>query len=360
MKRARFVRQSFPLLFALAFSPGVRAQETIALASDTSWDTYDADPAAGPANLLGPAQHVCLSSAQPAWCPPGAVLYTCCLSGWSLSLSSVPGASWIWGAGVTPSTAPAELAEFYFSKSFFLAGSATGTLHVAVDDMAEVLVNGTSIGSTGSTTNYGQAGAAQTSFAPFTLTPLLVPGWNTITIRGQNGDASFAGCTNCTYAQHPAGVVFGGTIEVAAGSYCTAGTSASGCQATLSSVGLPSATATSGFDLIASTVEGQKDGLFFFGTSGQQANPWGNGTSFQCVVPPVKRCGILAGTGTLNGCDGSLSQDLNALWCPTCPKPGHNPGSGAVVQAQLWYRDPLSTSNQTTSLSDAIQFALEP
>ena len=53
-------------------------------------------------------------------------------------------------------------------------------------------------------------------------------------------------------------------------------------------------------------------------------------------------------------------QDLNALWCPTCPNPAKNPGAGAVVQAQLWYRDPLSSSNQTTSLSGAIEFLVEP
>ena len=35
-------------------------------------------------------------------------------------------------------------------------------------------------------------------------------------------------------------------------------------------------------------------------------------------------------------------------------------GAGAVVQAQLWYRDPLNTSNQTTSLSDAIEFIVAP
>jgi hypothetical protein len=58
--------------------------------------------------------------------------------------------------------------------------------------------------------------------------------------------------------------------------------------------------------------------------------------------------------------DGSFAQDLNALWCPSCPKPQKNPGAAAVVQAQLWYRDPLSTSNQTTSLSDAIEFVLGP
>ena len=35
-----------------------------------------------------------------------------------------------------------------------------------------------------------------------------------------------------------------------------------------------------------------------------------------------------------------------------------NPGAGAAVQAQLWYRDPLNTSNQPTSLSDAIEFCV--
>jgi hypothetical protein len=59
-------------------------------------------------------------------------------------------------------------------------------------------------------------------------------------------------------------------------------------------------------------------------------------------------------------CDGSFAQDLNAFWCSSCPKPTKNPGAGAVVQAQLWYRDPQSTSNQDSSLSDAIEFSLAP
>jgi hypothetical protein len=66
--------------------------------------------------------------------------------------------------------------------------------------------------------------------------------------------------------------------------YCTAGTSASGCQAGLSTAGVASASAPSGFDLIASTVEGEKDGLFFFGTQGRQANPRGTGSS---LVPDL-------------------------------------------------------------------------
>ena len=35
-------------------------------------------------------------------------------------------------------------------------------------------------------------------------------------------------------------------------------------------------------------------------------------------------------------------------------------GAGAVVQAQLWYRDPWNSSNQTTSLSDAVEFTVGP
>jgi hypothetical protein len=142
--------------------------------------------------------------------------------------------------------------------------------------------------------------------------------------------------------------------------YCTAGFSASGCQAIISAVGTASATAASGFDLLAASVEGAKDGMFFYGTNGRQAKPWGNGTSFNCVVPPVKRGGLLTGTGTLGACDGAFAQDLNARWCPSCPKPTHNPGFGVTVQAQLWYRDPFSTDNQTTSFSNAVEFLVGP
>ena len=141
-------------------------------------------------------------------------------------------------------------------------------------------------------------------------------------------------------------------------SYCTAGVSASGCQALLAASGAPSATSPSGFLLQSSGMEGSKVGLFFFGTTGRQANPWGTGTSFQCVTPPVVRGGMLSGSGTPGACDGVIAQDLNALWCPICPAPLKNPGSGATVQAQLWYRDPLNTSNQTTSLSNAIEFVV--
>jgi len=142
--------------------------------------------------------------------------------------------------------------------------------------------------------------------------------------------------------------------------YCTAGTSASGCKAQLSSIGTASATSGGGFNVFATSVEGAKDGLFFYAQNGRQANPWGNGTSYQCVVPPVKRGGLLVGSGNAGTCTGSFIQDLNARWCPTCPKPSHQPSPGTRLQLQLWYRDPFSTSNATTSFSDAREVDVSP
>ena len=140
--------------------------------------------------------------------------------------------------------------------------------------------------------------------------------------------------------------------------YCTSGVSSSGCRALIGADGLPSATASSGFVLRAAGAEGNKAGLFFFGTSGRQAYPWGNSTSRQCVTPPVKRTVMLPGAGANGTCDGVFAFDLNAHWCLTCAKGLQNPGPGAVVQSQLWYRDPASTSNRSTSLSDAIEFTV--
>ena len=142
--------------------------------------------------------------------------------------------------------------------------------------------------------------------------------------------------------------------------YCTAGISASGCQALIGTTGVPSVGAGSGFTLSTSNVEGSRKGLYFFGTSGRQAIAWGSSSSFQCVMAPVYRTGVQDSGGTLGQCDGSFSVDLNGLWCSSCPKPGLNPGVGSVVQAQLWYRDPLNPAGNTTSLSDAVEFTVTP
>jgi hypothetical protein len=88
------------------------------------------------------------------------------------------------------------------------------------------------------------------------------------------------------------------------------------------------------------------------------ARPAATATAEPLEEPPEQcpaRHGFRAGQ-----CDGAFIQDLNARWCPSCPKPQHNPGAGALMQAQLWYRDPQSTSNQSSSMSNAIEFTICP
>jgi hypothetical protein len=177
-----------------------------------------------------------------------------------------------------------------------------------------------------------------------------------------SGDTVVAGAP---YDDHPTGWDAGSAYVFrlappAATVYCTAGTSASGCVALLAAGGTPSASAPSGFTVSASGAEGSRTGMFVFGQGGKQAVPWGSGTSFQCAPPPLATSGPLPATGTLGACDGSFSLDVNALWCTTCPKPAINPGEGSVVQVQLWYRDPLNPSGETTSFSDAIELWVLP
>ncbi len=140
--------------------------------------------------------------------------------------------------------------------------------------------------------------------------------------------------------------------------YCTAGTTASDCNASMSATGTPSASALSGFVVQCTGSEGGTPGLFFWGDNGRQANPWGNGTSLQCVTPPVRRTPLQPGAGASGTCGGSFSYDMNFHW--NVFKPNQNPGAAAVVQIQTWFRDPNSTSNRTTSLSDAMEVVLCP
>jgi hypothetical protein len=157
-------------------------------------------------------------------------------------------------------------------------------------------------------------------------------------------------------------VTYGGPIagpEV----YCTAGPSASGCTALISTSDfMASATATSGFTVDVTGVEGQKNGLIFFGITGKTLTPWGTAGSYMCVAPPRYRTPVQQGVGTLGACDGAMTIDFNALWCPSCPFPTKNFGAGTVCDSQLWYRDPFNTgmSPGKTSLSNALEFVVGP
>src|SRR5215469_3901244 len=142
---------AFAKLFALtalaaaALPVGARAVD-VNILSDSTWSVFDANM-----TPLGNAQNVCLNPTTPANCsvattPPPPTLYGYPLVGWTADLSSIPGAKWIWAPNITGATSPAANAKFTFQTEFYLCGAPTGgTIWVAADNSAEVLLNGVSV-----------------------------------------------------------------------------------------------------------------------------------------------------------------------------------------------------------------------
>jgi hypothetical protein len=271
----------------------------------------------------------------------------------AVTVTPIGGTGTHWGGTPTIDTQWLRRDAFYVAAgntwSVDLTGLENGKFHVFLYASAEPGAP------TGDMT---VGGVAVPSFQGTASGSTLIEGTDWVWVKVTITDGTLAISGSGTFSSGLAGLQF--VKKNSPANYCTAGTSFSSCTALISANGTPSATEDSGFTLNASMVEGAKDGLFFFGTNGGQANSWGSGTSFQCVVPPVKRAGLLNGSGTPGFCDGVFTQDLNALWCAACPQPLHNPGPGAIVRAQLWYRDPFNTSNQTTSLSNGIVFVVGP
>lgn len=141
-------------------------------------------------------------------------------------------------------------------------------------------------------------------------------------------------------------------------SYCTSGTTTSGCQAKMTAVGIPSASLASPFTLLVKDVEGAKLGIIFYGVGGPTAVPWGMSTSFLCVKAPTQRTGPQNAGGLPGTCDGVLRLDWN-LYQTAKPTALGNPfSSGDDVWAQGWFRDPPSP--KTTHLSDGLMFTMQP
>ncbi len=143
--------------------------------------------------------------------------------------------------------------------------------------------------------------------------------------------------------------------------YCTAGVTSSGCSAAIAADAQPSATLASACSIEVSGVEGDKQGLVFYGVDNAGFTPlsWGAGsTSYFCVKPPVRRAIAMNSGGTAGQCDGALALDWNAHQAA-------NPGSlgnpfmvGAKVYVQGWFRDPPAP--RATSLSNALELTVGP
>jgi len=141
--------------------------------------------------------------------------------------------------------------------------------------------------------------------------------------------------------------------------YCTSSTSAAGCVAAIRGIGIPSASAASGFTLQIDQVEGLRQGMIFYGASGQQALPWAPGsTSWLCMKTPTQRLPVSTSGGSMSGCDGQLSHDWNSFMSGSAGALGNPRFAGQAFDAQGWFRDPPAP--KATSLSNALHFSLAP
>jgi Tol biopolymer transport system component len=141
-------------------------------------------------------------------------------------------------------------------------------------------------------------------------------------------------------------------------SYCTTGTTSSGCHPTLHATGTPSASMGSGFTLSASSVEGKKSGIFFYGLSGPAALPWNGSTSTFCLRTPVRRMAALSSGGTPGTCEGELVMDWNEYVASHPGALGTPFVGGEVVWVQGWFRDPPTPGG--SSLTDGLWFEVCP
>lgn len=140
------------------------------------------------------------------------------------------------------------------------------------------------------------------------------------------------------------------------GNYCTAGTSLNGCVPTLSATGSPSAAAASGFVITASGVDGNRNGLLYYGIA-PTSLPFAAG--YLCIAAPRQRMGQAQFTGGNAGaCDGSISFDLQifAAGHPAALAMPLTAGTTLFFQASV--RDNGSPENRV--MSDAIAVTLAP
>jgi len=142
--------------------------------------------------------------------------------------------------------------------------------------------------------------------------------------------------------------------------YCTAGTSTNGCVPALSASAQPSASAATPCTLSVANVEGQKQGLIFYGldNSGFSPLPWSaTSTSFFCVKSPTQRTLPQLSGGTLAQCDGAFTLDWNNFLA-TFAALGEPFAAGDKLYVQGWYRDP--PASKTTNLTDAVELTFVP
>jgi choice-of-anchor B domain-containing protein len=138
--------------------------------------------------------------------------------------------------------------------------------------------------------------------------------------------------------------------------YCTAKINSQGCTPSVAWVGTPSVGSGLPFTISASQVLNLQNGLLFY-SFGSASVPFQGGTL--CLAAPTTRTAgqNSGGNPPPDDCSGNYSFDFNAYIAA-----GNDPAlvAGAKVYAQYWGRDPLDPAGFGSTLTDALEFTLEP
>ena len=141
--------------------------------------------------------------------------------------------------------------------------------------------------------------------------------------------------------------------------YCTAKTNSLGCVPAIGSLGTPSSSAGSGFEVTCVQVRNQKFGLLFYSLAGRLSAPFQGGTL--CVKTPIQRAIAQSAGGNpspANDCSGMYRFDLNAFAVGAL---GRNPAVelqvvGQQVNCQWWGRDQGFPAPFNTMLSEGLEY----
>lgn len=188
---------------------------------------------------------------------------------------------------------------------------------------------------------------------------LNLAGWTLLDARSITPDGSVI----VGYGTNPAGFQEGWIAELGCATstiQCTAKLNSVGCLPAIFAVGIPSATATSGFSVRATKLLNNMPGLMIYGTTGGVSIPFQGGTL--CVATPVFRAPGMNSGGSAVGsdCTGVLNLDVNAFAHGLA---GGTPQAaltvpGTVVDCQFWARDTGFSAPNNSQLSNSLRYTV--
>jgi len=141
--------------------------------------------------------------------------------------------------------------------------------------------------------------------------------------------------------------------------YCTSGTSVNGCQASIDASANPSASYANPCSIQVANMDGQRNGVIFYGLQPlPQLWCFTGGSSYLCVMVPTYRSLAQSSNGTAGACDGGMTLDWNAFMQANPGALGQPWNAGAKAYFQCWFRDPGSC--RFSSMSNAVELTVGP